>query len=117
LVEDHGCLVRIIHPEKVARARAEAIPERDVERLTQIYKALSDPTRMRILLALQGEEMCVCDLAALLGVSESAVSHQMRRLKDLALVRGRREAQVLYYSLDDHHIDNLMRLSLEHIRE
>jgi len=59
IVEADGCLVRVIHPEKVARARDEAISEQDVERLVQTYKALSDPTRLRIVLALKGQEMCV----------------------------------------------------------
>jgi DNA-binding transcriptional ArsR family regulator len=117
IVEEDGCRVRVIHPEKVTRARNEAIPEQEVESLVQTYKALSDPTRVRILFALKSEEMCVCDLAALLGISESAVSHQMRRLKDLALVGCRREAQVLYYSLKDRHIGNLIGLSLEHTRK
>ena len=116
IMEEDGCLVRVIHPEKVARAREEAISEQDVVRLVQTYKALSDPTRLRILLALKGQEMCVCDLAALLGISESAVSHQMRRLKDLAVVRSRREGQVLYYGFNDYHIGDLIRRSLEHIR-
>jgi DNA-binding transcriptional ArsR family regulator len=61
--------------------------------------------------------MCVCDLSAFLGVSESAVSHQLRRLKDLALVKSRREGQVLYYSLDDWHVIDFLNTGLEHIRE
>ena len=117
VVEEDGCLIRVIHPEKVARARDEAIPGKDVERLARTFKAVSDPTRVRILTALKGEEMCVCDLAAFLGISESAVSHQMSRLKDLSLVRSRREGKVLYYFLNDHHVSKLISLSLEHIRE
>lgn len=117
LVEDNGCQIRMIHPEKIARARSESIDSREIECLAQTYKALSDPTRLRIITALKSEEMCVCDLAAFLGVSESAVSHQMRRLKDLALVRSRREGQVLYYALDDDHVSDLIALGLEHIRE
>ncbi len=61
--------------------------------------------------------MCVCDLAALLGLSESAVSHQIRRLKDLALVKNRREGQILYYSLDDHHVGELIQVGLDHVQE
>jgi len=61
--------------------------------------------------------MCVCDLSAFLGLSESAVSHQLRRLKDLALVKKRRDAQVLYYSLDDEHVTGLLNIGLEHVRE
>jgi DNA-binding transcriptional ArsR family regulator len=117
VIEEDGCFVRVIHPEKVAKARDGAIGEKDVERLARTFKTVSDPTRVRILTALKDEEMCVCDMAAFLGISESAVSHQMRRLKDLSLVRSRREGQVLYYFLDDHHVSELIRLGLEHIRE
>jgi len=117
IVEEDGCLVRVIHPDKVARARDEAISEKDVERLVQTYKALSDPTRLRIVLALKGQEMCVCDLAALLGISESAVSHQLRRLKDLALIKQRRDGQILYNSLNDDHVADLLKVGLKHVRE
>ena len=117
LIEEDGCLVRMVHLDRVARARQEAIPNRDLERLALIYKALADPTRLKIAMALRKGEMCVCDLAALLGLSESAVSHQIRRLKDLALVKGRREGQILYYSLDDHHVEELIQVGVDHLRE
>ena len=116
-MEEDGCLVRVIHLERVTRARTEAIPERELTRLTLIYKVLGDPTRLKIAMALRGGEMCVCDIAALLYLSESAVSHQIRRLKDLGLVKGRREGQILYYSLDDHHIEDLIQVGLDHLRE
>ncbi|MBW2084276.1 MAG: helix-turn-helix transcriptional regulator [Deltaproteobacteria bacterium] len=64
-----------------------------------------------------GGEMCVCDLAAFLGLTESAVSHHLRRLKDLALVKSRRDGQILYYSLDDEHVSKILKIGLEHIRE
>ena len=117
LVEEDGCLVRVIHLERVTKARGEAIPERELTRLTLIYKVLGDPTRLKIAMALKGGEMCVCDLAALLSLSESAISHQIRRLKDLDLVKGRRDGQILYYSLDDHHIEDLIQVGLDHLRE
>lgn len=117
LVEQDGCLVRVIHLDRVARARENSIPERDLDRLSLIYKALADPTRLKIVSALKDGEMCVCDLAALLGLSESAVSHQLRRLRDLSLVRNRRDGQVLYYSLDDHHVNELIQVGLDHVRE
>ncbi len=117
LVKKDGCLVRVIHLDRVARARENSIPERDLDRLSLIYKALADPTRLTIVSALKDEEMCVCDLAALLGLSESAVSHQLRRLRDLSLVRNRRDGQVLYYSLDDHHVNELIQVGLDHVRE
>jgi len=117
LVKEDGCLLKMIHLDRVSRAREEAISEKELGRLALLYKAVADPTRLKIAMALKGGEMCVCDLAALLGVSESAVSHQIRRLKDLALVKGRRDGQVLYYSLDDDHVADLLRVGLEHINE
>jgi DNA-binding transcriptional ArsR family regulator len=111
------CGARIVHQYRVARARDEMLSCRDLDRLASAYKMLGDPTRLRILLALKGGEMCVCDLAAFLQLSESAVSHQLRRLKDLALVRNRRAGQVLYYSLDDEHVASLLEVGLEHVRE
>lgn len=116
-IEEDGCLVRVVHLDRVAMAREEAIPDRDADRLVLIYKALADRTRLRMVMALRKGEMCVCDLAALLNLSESAVSHQIRRLKDLALVKSRREGQVLYYSLDDHHVDELIQVGLDHLGE
>ena len=117
LREQDGCRVRIIHLDRVGLARQEAVPEFELDRLALTYKVLGDPTRLKIVMALAGGEMCVCDLAAFLGLSESAVSHQLRRLKDLALVRNRREGPVLYYSLDDEHVADLLEVGLEHVRE
>jgi DNA-binding transcriptional ArsR family regulator len=117
LIEEDGCTVRVVHFDRVAKARSEAIPEKKLNRLSLIYKVLGDPNRLKMTIALKQGEMCVCDLAALLGLSESAVSHQIRRLKDLALVKSRREGQILYYSLDDLHIVELIEVGLNHIRE
>jgi DNA-binding transcriptional ArsR family regulator len=116
-LKDDGCQVRVVHLDRVTRARREAIPDQDLDRLALTYKVLGDPTRLKIVMALWGGEMCVCDLSAFLGLSESAVSHQLRRLKDLALVKKRRDAQVLYYSLDDEHVTGLLNIGLEHVRE
>lgn len=111
------CDVRVIHLERVAQARDEAISDREAERLSLTYKALGDPTRLKMVMALAGGEMCICDLAAFLGLTESAVSHHLRRLKDLALVKSRRDGQILYYSLDDQHVSRILKIGLEHIRE
>jgi len=111
------CGVRVVHINRVNRAREEAIPDKELNRLAQTYKVLGDPTRLKIVMALAGSEMCVCDLAAFLGVTESAVSHQLRRLKDLALVKHRREGQILFYSLDDDHVVDLLKVGLEHVGE
>ena len=117
MLEEDGCLMRVLHLERVAQAKADALSENTLERLASTYKVLGDPTRLKMAIALKEGEMCVCDLAALLGLSESAVSHQMRRLKDLNLVRNRRDGQILYYTLKDPHIVELINLGLEHIKE
>ncbi len=116
-MEQEGCRIRVVHLERIGLARREAMAESELSRLALTYKLLGDPTRLKIVMALAGGEMCVCDLAAFLGLSESAVSHQLRRLKDLALVRNRRDGPVLYYSLDDEHVADLLQVGWEHVRE
>jgi ArsR family transcriptional regulator, lead/cadmium/zinc/bismuth-responsive transcriptional repressor len=88
-----------------------------VERLAETFRALGDPTRVRILDALSKAELCVCDLAARLSLSESAVSHQLRLLRSLRLVRSRRAGRMVFYTLDDDHITGLFAQGLEHVRE
>ncbi len=111
------CQCRIIHEEKVQRARQSLLSGEETDRLALFFKAFADPTRLKMLWSLLQEEMCVCDLAALLGVSESAVSHQLRLLRQAALVTNRREGPVLYYRLADDHVRQLVELALEHIEE
>jgi DNA-binding transcriptional ArsR family regulator len=101
----------------VRSARQVLSPEREILSLAEIFRTLGDPTRVKILQALTVEELCVCDLAKLLGVSESATSHQLRVLRSQKLVRFRKEGKMAYYSLDDEHIDTLMREALRHVRE
>lgn len=111
------CDCRIIHEERIQRARETALTARETGSLADIFKAMGDQTRIKILWALQQEEMCVCDLAAFLTISESAVSHQLKNLRQLQLVTSRREGPVLYYRLNDDHVRELLRIALEHIRE
>ena len=116
-LDGDDCQVRVIHLDRVEQARRDTVSEREVERLSAIYKILGDPSRLKIVMALKNVEMCVCDLAAFLGLTESAVSHQLRRFRDLALVKSRREGQVIYYSLDDEHVAELLNIGLEHVSE
>jgi len=111
------CGSRIIHQDKVAKAQEEALADNEVEELSLLFKAFADPSRLRILQALVRREMCVCDLAALLKISESAVSHQLRLLRNLKLVANRREGTILYYRLRDDHVAVLLDVALEHLRE
>jgi ArsR family transcriptional regulator, lead/cadmium/zinc/bismuth-responsive transcriptional repressor len=111
------CMVRTIHIDRIKQAGRESIPESHLLRLASIFKVLGDPTRLRIVTALQGGEMCVCDLAAYLNLTESAVSHQLRRLRELNLIKNRRQGQILFYSLDDNHIADLLKTGFEHVTE
>jgi DNA-binding transcriptional ArsR family regulator len=111
------CGSRIIHRELVEAAKHSALSAEEREMLADLFKALGEGSRLQILWALTEHELCVCDLAATLGASESAVSHQLRLLRSLRLVANRREGVVLYYRLADEHVARLIRLALEHVRE
>lgn len=111
------CSCRLIHQERVDAAQKSALDDSENNQLAQLFKALGDQTRMKMLIALDQGEMCVCDLAAFLGISESAVSHQLRLLRQLHLVANRRNGPILYYRLDDGHVGELVRIALEHLRE
>ena len=111
------CEAHIIDREKVQQA-ARAMPaERILNALAETFKVLSNPNRLRIIHALSRNEHCVCDLAALLGSTDSAVSHQLRILRGMRLVKYRREGKLAYYSLDDQHVRQLFEAGLEHTRE
>lgn len=112
-----GCEIPFVDEEKVSAVRRAMRPDVTFTRLTEIFKALSDATRVKILYALSREELCVCDLANLLSKSSSSVSHQLRVLRNLRLVRFRKAGKIVYYSLDDDHIHHLMREGLKHAEE
>ena len=108
------CDIDHVHPEGVWRARA-AVPDADaVGDLAALFGALGDPTRVRLLAALAAGALCVCDLAAVLGMTQSAVSHQLRLLRALGLVRARREGKLVWYALDDDHVRALLAIGAEH---
>ena len=111
------CEVVCVDAEAVARARARMLPEGTAERLAESFGVLGDPTRVKLINALMGSELCVCDLAALLNLSQSAISHQLRLLRAMRLVKYRKEGRVVYYSLDDEHIRNLFQQGLHHVVE
>ena len=112
LCEDH-----IVDREKVLQAERAMPAERILNALAETFKILSNPNRLRIIHALSRNEHCVCDLAALLRSTDSAVSHQLRILRGMRLVKYRREGKLAYYSLDDQHVRQLFDAGLEHIRE
>jgi DNA-binding transcriptional ArsR family regulator len=112
------CTINEIDPNAVAFVQGKALPERTVERLSRLFSALSDPTRLRILHALMvTDELCVCDLAVIADLSVSAVSHQLRLLRDRDLVNARRDGRMVYYSLADDHVSTLMNTGADHANE
>ena len=112
------CTINEIDPEAVAFVQQRGLSERTIERLSRLFSALSDPTRLRILHALNvTSEHCVCDLAGIADLSVSAVSHQLRLLRDRDLVRARRDGRMVYYSLVDEHVAVLMATGVEHADE
>ncbi len=111
------CDVPFVDEVKVAAVRRVMKPETVFASMADIFKALSDPTRVKILYALSVRELCVCDIANLLGRSSSLVSHQLRVLRNMKLVKFRKEGKIAYYSLDDDHIHSLFREGLKHAEE
>ncbi len=111
------CQTHCLHPEKLDKAREAMEPDERLARLAELFKTLGDFTRVRILQALSIEELCVCDIAALLDLSQSAVSHQLRLLRAAQLVRYRKEGKIVYYALDDDHVYTLFTQGIEHVKE
>ncbi|SDB12674.1 ArsR/SmtB family transcription factor [Eubacterium oxidoreducens] len=111
------CCCEVIHEGVVNEVKLNMDSEKNYQALATLYKMFGDPTRVKILHALRQHEMCVCDLAALLGVTKSAISHQLKSLRLSNLVQNRREGQVVYYSLADAHVEMILDLGMEHINE
>jgi DNA-binding transcriptional ArsR family regulator len=110
------CEVRMVDPERVEATQARLIGPDEAVSLADGFKLLGEPNRIRILYALlEACELCVCDLAAVVGVSETVVSHSMRLLRAAGIVRNRRDGRMIYYRLDDAHVRMLLDLSREHL--
>ncbi len=110
------CEEKIIHPDQVQIAQGGLIEGSIATDLARTFQALADPTRVRLISALSNTELCVCDLAAVLGMTQSAVSHQLRSLRDQRLVKARRTGREVFYTLDDDHIRTLFMLGRDHIQ-
>ena len=111
------CDCDVIHEKIVRAVKKKVPPTEDYVAVANLFKMFGDPSRMRLLHALSMHEMCVCDLAVLLGVTKSAVSHQLKSLRLLNLVKYRKEGQVAFYSLADDHVEAIIKIGFEHIRE
>jgi len=109
--------IHTVNPKTVSAVKRRMRPNETMVRLADTFSALGDPARAKILYALAQEELCVCDLAEVVGVTESAVSHQLRILRALGLVKYRRDGRVVYYSLADDHVRSLLAQGLDHAEE
>ena len=111
------CELMCAHEEIVEKVQKEMPDEDTLYALTELFRIFGDSTRIRILYVLFEAEMCVCDIAALLGMTQSAISHQLRALKNAKLVTSRREGKTVFYSLADDHVKTIIDQGLEHILE
>ncbi|MBP3637918.1 MAG: helix-turn-helix transcriptional regulator [Clostridia bacterium] len=111
------CGFLCVHEDKVAQVQSTLPDEDTLSRLADLFKVFGDGTRIRILYVLFEAEVCVCDLAKLLGMTQSAVSHQLRILKQARLVKSRRDGKTIFYSLADEHVRSLIQQGTEHIHE
>lgn len=116
-IECECCDVVQTHEELIQKVEGHLPDEQKLKDLADFFKVFGDTTRIRILCVLLASEMCVCDLAELLSMTQSAISHQLRVLKQMKLVKNRREGKTVYYSLADGHIQNIISQGMEHIRE
>jgi DNA-binding transcriptional ArsR family regulator len=117
IVDIEACAAPAVDAEKVAAAVDRALPTDEVRRITELFRLLGDPTRVRLLYALvETGELCVCDLSAAVGVPETSVSHALRLLRTAGIVRTRRDGRMVYYSLTDAHVRLLLDVSAEHLR-
>lgn len=116
-LEVECCDITCHHEEKVEKILEMMPDEERIKELADFYKVFGDATRVKILYVLLESEMCVCDLAAVLKMTQSAISHQLRVLKQMKLVKNRRDGKTVYYSLADDHIQNIISQGMEHIME
>ena len=116
-ISDDLCEVQLVHEDAVHAALRNRADDHELAHLADTFQMLASPSRLRIVEALAGQEMCVCDLAAVVGVSQSAVSHHLRQMRQMSLVAYRKDGRMAYYRLDDRHVAELFGTGLEHVRE
>ncbi len=115
--EEFVCQEKCLHFNLINQVKLSNIDREEIQDLSEIFKLFADETRLRIICAILNTELCVCDLCELLGLSQSAVSHQLQLLRSTKLVKYRKEGKQVYYSLEDEHIENIIKMALAHITE
>ncbi|BAG07471.1 putative transcriptional regulator ArsR family [Finegoldia magna ATCC 29328] len=114
---DEKCEVTLIHEDNVKKAINELPDDELIADLSDMFKIFGDQTRVKILMALESGELCVCDIAAVMDMSQSAISHQLRVLKQSNIVKTRRQGKVVYYSISDDHVKEIFDIAIVHVQE
>lgn len=114
---DEKCEVTLIHEDNVKKAINELPDDELIADLSDMFKIFGDQTRVKILMALESGELCVCDIAAVMDMSQSAISHQLRVLKQSNIVKTRRDGKVVYYSISDEHVKDIFDIAMVHVQE
>lgn len=114
---DNVCDCEVIHKEKVIKAKASMIDDESLLNIADFYKALSDSTRIKIINLLEKNELCVCDISNILNMTKSAVSHQLKNLREMNLITSRKVGKEVWYTLADDHVKQVFDISLAHVME
>lgn len=112
---DFICDCNIVHKELVENTKEAMSKEKNIDRLSDLFKTIGDPTRARILFALDKNELCVCDICNILNMTKSAISHQLAKLRKADLVKFRKDGKTVYYSLNDNHIKVIFETAIKHL--
>lgn len=116
-INDEKCEVTLIHEDNVKKAINKLPNDELIADLSDMFKIFGDQTRVKILMALESGELCVCDIAAVMDMSQSAISHQLRVLKQSNIVKTRRQGKVVYYSISDDHVKEIFDIAIVHVQE
>ncbi len=116
-MKEELCECTVIHKETVEKVKSNMLSDELIFDVAELFKIFGDSTRMKILCALKMSELCVCDIAYITNSTQSAISHQLRILKQSKLIRSRKEGKVVYYSLADDHVEKIFEIGCEHIEE
>lgn len=116
-MQNYLCDAIFIHEDAIKEVQKHILKDKELESVSRFFKALSDPTRIKILFALEKRELCVCDIAVILNMTQSAISHQLKILRDIDLVRSKRSGKAIFYTLADEHVHIIFNQAIDHINE
>lgn len=115
--ECNNCDCNVIHENVVKEVKLSMLDDKTINKVAEFFKIVGDPTRTKILSVLDKNELCVCDIAYLLNMTKSSISHQLKTLKSYGIVKNRKEGKEVYYTLDDEHVSEVFEVALYHIKE